>query len=72
MAGDIPAAALAEAVKAVKAAAIADGKAVATRKSSEITLDAITLAVPEMLGGSADPHRLQQHPRQGPEGGDAR
>lgn len=54
MAGDIPATALAEAVKAVKAAAIADGKAVATRKSSEITLDAITLAVPEMLGGSAD------------------
>lgn len=54
MAGEIPAGALAEAVKAVKAAAIADGKAVATRKSSEITLDAITLAVPEMLGGSAD------------------
>ncbi|MEP9375796.1 transketolase [Aquabacter sp. CN5-332] len=52
--GDLPAAALAEAVKAVKAKAVADGGAVATRKSSEITLDAITLAVPEMLGGSAD------------------
>ena len=53
IAGELPAA-LADAVKAVKAKAIADGGAVATRKSSEITLDAITLAVPEMLGGSAD------------------
>ncbi len=52
--GDLPAAALAEAIAAVKAKAIADGGAVATRKSSEIVLDAITKAVPEMLGGSAD------------------
>ncbi len=50
---DLPTA-LGDAVKSVKAKAIADGGAVATRKSSEITLDAITLAVPEMLGGSAD------------------
>ncbi|WP_127091234.1 transketolase [Aquabacter cavernae] len=52
--GEIPETALAEAIAAVKAKAVADGGAVATRKSSEITLDAITLAVPEMLGGSAD------------------
>ncbi|MEW6255194.1 MAG: transketolase [Pseudomonadota bacterium] len=54
MAGEIPEGALAEAIAAVKAKAVADGGAVATRKSSEITLDAITRAVPEMLGGSAD------------------
>ncbi len=54
MAGEIPEGALAEAIAAVKAKAVADGGAVATRKSSEITLDAITKAVPEMLGGSAD------------------
>ena len=54
MGGTLPAAALSHAVKAVKAKAVADGGAVATRKSSEITLDAITLAVPEMIGGSAD------------------
>ncbi|WP_341991730.1 transketolase [Azorhizobium sp. AG788] len=52
--GDLPAAALAEAIAAVKAKAKADGGAVATRKSSEIVLDAITKAVPELLGGSAD------------------
>ncbi|MGU3495617.1 transketolase [Xanthobacteraceae bacterium A53D] len=52
--GDLPAAALGEAIVAVKAQAIADGKAVATRKSSEIVLDSITKAVPEMIGGSAD------------------
>ncbi|WP_029004210.1 transketolase [Azorhizobium doebereinerae] len=52
--GELPAAALAEAIAAVKAKAIADGNAVATRKSSEIVLDAITKAVPEMIGGSAD------------------
>ncbi|MBA4789498.1 MAG: transketolase [Rhizobiales bacterium] len=54
LSGEIPAGALAEAIAAVKAKAVADGGAVATRKSSEITLDAITKAVPEMLGGSAD------------------
>ncbi|TCT05646.1 transketolase [Aquabacter spiritensis] len=52
--GDLPAAALAEAVAGVKAKAVAERLVVATRKSSEITLDAITKAVPEMIGGSAD------------------
>ncbi|QIB33395.1 transketolase [Ancylobacter pratisalsi] len=32
----------------------ADGGAVATRKSSEIVLEALTAALPEMVGGSAD------------------
>ncbi|GGF44695.1 transketolase [Azorhizobium oxalatiphilum] len=54
MRGELPSAALAEAIAAVKAKAVADGNAVATRKSSEIVLDAITKAVPEMIGGSAD------------------
>ncbi|MFG1399636.1 transketolase [Roseixanthobacter pseudopolyaromaticivorans] len=51
--GILPAA-LDAAVKAAKAKAVADGGAVATRKSSEIVLDALTPVVPEMLGGSAD------------------
>lgn len=51
--GELPAA-LGDAIQAVKAKAVADGAALATRKSSEITLDVITRAVPEMLGGSAD------------------
>ncbi|MDE1569781.1 transketolase [Aquabacter sp. P-9] len=54
IAGELPAQALAAAIRAVKEKAAAEGGAVATRKSSEITLDAITVAVPEMLGGSAD------------------
>ncbi len=45
---------LGEAVAGVIAKARADGGAVATRKSSEITLEAITAALPEMVGGSAD------------------
>ena len=53
MAGILPAA-LGEAVVAAKAKAIADGGAVATRKSSELVLDVITPVVPEMIGGSAD------------------
>ncbi|MFG1428766.1 transketolase [Roseixanthobacter glucoisosaccharinicivorans] len=51
--GTLPAG-LDAAVKAAKAKAVADGGAVATRKSSEIVLDALTPVVPEMLGGSAD------------------
>ncbi len=51
--GDLPPK-FAAAVSGVIAKAIADGGAVATRKSSEIVLDAITAAVPEMIGGSAD------------------
>lgn len=54
MVGELPVAALKEAIAAVKAKAVADGGAVATRKSSEIVLDTLTKAVPEMLGGSAD------------------
>ncbi|MFG1412414.1 transketolase [Xanthobacter sp. VTT E-85241] len=53
VAGTLPPA-LDAAVKAAKAKAVADGGAVATRKSSEIVLDALTPVVPEMLGGSAD------------------
>ncbi|MBS7540207.1 transketolase [Ancylobacter lacus] len=51
--GDLPPK-FAATVSGVIAKAIADGGAVATRKSSEIVLDAITAAVPEMIGGSAD------------------
>lgn len=43
-----------ETVTGVIAKARADGGAVATRKSSEITLEALTAALPEMVGGSAD------------------
>ncbi|MGA0563361.1 transketolase [Ancylobacter sp. VNQ12] len=43
-----------EVVSGVIAKARADGGAVATRKSSEIVLEALTAALPEMLGGSAD------------------
>ena len=45
---------LAGAIRAVKKAAAEDGKAVATRKSSEIVLEAINAVMPETLGGSAD------------------
>ncbi|ADH90344.1 transketolase [Ancylobacter novellus DSM 506] len=43
-----------ETVTGVIAKARADGGAVATRKSSEIALEALTAALPEMVGGSAD------------------
>jgi transketolase len=52
-AGRLPEA-LDEAFAAFKAKAAADKASVATRKSSEMVLDAITPVVPEMLGGSAD------------------
>ncbi|MCK0198296.1 transketolase [Ancylobacter sp. 6x-1] len=51
--GDLPSR-FAEAINGVIAKAIADGGAVATRKSSEIVLDTITQTVPELVGGSAD------------------
>ncbi|TNC71414.1 transketolase [Rubellimicrobium roseum] len=44
---------LAGAIRDVKKAAIG-GKAVATRKSSEIVLEAVNAVMPETLGGSAD------------------
>ncbi|MFG1347919.1 transketolase [Xanthobacter autotrophicus DSM 431] len=53
MAGALPQA-LGAAILAVKEKAVKDGGAVATRKSSELVLDVITEAVPEMIGGSAD------------------
>ncbi|MFG1364780.1 transketolase [Xanthobacter versatilis] len=53
IAGTLPQA-LEGAIVAVKQKAVADGGAVATRKSSELVLDFITPVVPEMLGGSAD------------------
>ncbi len=46
--------ALASKVRAVKKAASAEGKAVATRKSSEIALGAINPVMKETVGGSAD------------------
>ena len=51
--GDLPAGFTAAVVEA-KANAVKAGGAVATRKSSELALDVITAAVPEMIGGSAD------------------
>jgi transketolase len=45
---------LGAAVRSVKAKAIAESLAVATRKSSELVLEAVNPAMPELLGGSAD------------------
>lgn len=45
---------LASALRAAKKAASADPKPVATRKSSEVALEAINGAMPETIGGSAD------------------
>ncbi len=44
----------AAAMRAAKRAAVADPKPVATRKSSEIALEAVNAAMPETIGGSAD------------------
>jgi transketolase len=46
--------ALAAAVRKLKESAVAKPEAVATRKASETTLEALTEALPEMIGGSAD------------------
>ncbi|MCJ8144730.1 transketolase [Ancylobacter sp. A5.8] len=51
--GDLPSK-FSDVVAGVIAKARADGGAVATRKSSEIVLEALTAALPEMVGGSAD------------------
>jgi transketolase len=45
---------LARAIRDVKERAAAEAKAVATRRSSEIALEAINAAMPETIGGSAD------------------
>jgi transketolase len=51
--GDLPEE-LTQAVRALKKSLAAEPRAVATRKASETALEAITAAVPEMVGGSAD------------------
>ncbi|HZT26630.1 MAG TPA: transketolase [Pseudolabrys sp.] len=53
MRGDLPKA-LNEAVTAVKQSLATAPKDIATRSSSEAALEALTAAVPEMIGGSAD------------------
>ncbi len=52
MAGDLPTGT--SAMDAYFASLIANPPKVATRKSSEMALEALTVALPEMLGGSAD------------------
>jgi transketolase len=54
LAGDLPQEALAAAVRGLKQKAVAAPKEVATRVASEGALEALTTAVPEMVGGSAD------------------
>jgi len=54
MRGDLPENALAEAVAKVKRSFAAAAKDLATRAASELALEAIITAVPEMIGGSAD------------------
>ena len=53
IAGDLPAA-LGEAVAALKLRLVKEPQTVATRKASELALEAITPAVPELVLGSAD------------------
>jgi transketolase len=53
IAGKLPAS-LASAVRAVKERAAAKPEEIATRKASEITLESLVEALPEMIGGSAD------------------
>tara|TARA_R110002072_G_scaffold54057_6_gene142021 strand:- start:1116 stop:3128 length:2013 start_codon:yes stop_codon:yes gene_type:complete len=53
MAGELPAA-LSDAFDQVKQMAAGEQPKVATRKASQLVLDAITAVAPEMLGGSAD------------------
>jgi transketolase len=52
--GELPNAALAEAVQKVKRTLAEAPKDIATRASSEFALEALVPAVPEMIGGSAD------------------
>jgi transketolase len=53
-AGDLPDAALAAAVRGLKETLAATPKEIATRAASEFALGALTAALPEMVGGSAD------------------
>jgi transketolase len=52
--GELPKDRLAAAVRSVKEKLAATPKEVATRAASETALEALTVAVPEMIGGSAD------------------
>jgi transketolase len=54
LAGDLPHDALAAAVRGVKEKLAATPREIATRVASESALEALTAAVPEMVGGSAD------------------
>ena len=54
MRGELPQDRLAAAVKAVKEKLATTPKDIATRSSSELALEALVAAVPEMIGGSAD------------------
>ena len=52
--GELPTEQLAAAVRAAKEKLAATPKEIATRAASETALEALTVAVPEMIGGSAD------------------
>jgi transketolase len=54
MRGELPESALASAVQAVKQQLAGAPQEVATRKASEIALEALVPALPELIGGSAD------------------
>src|SRR5712671_1635032 len=54
LAGDLPKEALDAAVRGLKEQLAAAPKEIATRAASEFALGALTAAVPEMIGGSAD------------------
>jgi transketolase len=54
MSGELPAEKLAAAVGAVKQKLAEAPKEIATRAASEFALEALTAALPEMIGGSAD------------------
>ncbi len=54
VAGELPKDRLAAAVRTIKEKLTAAPKEIATRAASENALDALTAAVPEMIGGSAD------------------
>lgn len=54
LAGDLPDEALSAAVRGLKETLAAAPKEIATRAASEFALGALTAAVPEMVGGSAD------------------
>jgi transketolase len=54
MKGELPAKALADAVRAVKESLAATPKEIATRTACEFALESLIPALPEMIGGSAD------------------